>query len=88
MLSHTYTHQKKQYKAICVRLNETNGEEVLSLLKQNEAEPHEYGAVIMIRYGDGRIETIGVGDWVRVGENGVVKTFTDDEFNSKYEVLL
>ena len=82
-----YTHQKKPYRATALQYREDNREDVLSFLKQNLAEAHEYGEFIMIRFGRGRIDTIGYGSWLLVGEDGQVRSHGDEEFSVKYEEL-
>ena len=79
-----YTHQKRPYRALAVQFTDYNAEEVMAVLKSNGADPHEYGEYIMIRFKNG-IETISVGSWVVVGENGSVKCYSDETFNIKYE---
>jgi hypothetical protein len=81
-----YTHQKRPYRAMAIQFNETNVEEVMSVIRTNGAEPHEYGEYIMIRFPNG-IEMISIGSWVVVGENGDVKCYSNDVFHIKYEIL-
>ena len=91
-----FTHRKKQYRAYCLQYQLDNFKEINNLLLSGKAEVHLYSSEmendnrLMIRWSDGRnpsIETIQYGMWVRRGENGLVKIYTDEEFLLKYESL-
>ena len=83
----TYNYKKKPYRALCLQYRDGNAEEVLSMLSQNNAEGHLYGEHIMVRYNMHRINTIGYGDWVVVGEDGRVRFHGEDVFKIKYEEI-
>lgn len=84
-----YTHHKKLYFATCIQWTDDNTDEVIALLEKH-AEVTPYGDSLMIRWNDPRshkyhINTLYKGVWIRVGENGNMKTMSDEEFKLKYE---
>lgn len=85
----SYTHRKKLYHATCVQWTDSNTSEVIAILKDH-AEVTPYGDSLMIRWNDPRshkyhIDTLDKGVWMRIGENGEMKTMPDTEFKLKYE---
>lgn len=87
-----YTHKKKTYFATCIRWNDDNTDEVIQLIESAGASVTYLNGHLMIRWNDPRsykysICTIEPGDWVRKGENGVMKLMKDHEFKLKYETV-
>ena len=76
----SYTHQKRPYKACCLQWDKTNSMEIIGILRHAELQGEDY---IVWRHEKG-ISTLKIGDWVIVGENGVVKTYDNDVFFEKY----
>ena len=77
-----YTHKKLTYFAHCVQWKGDNANEILEIYPNASIE----GEYVVIRT-PGRLDTLYVSDWLRVGQNGVIKRFTDREFQEKYESL-
>lgn len=87
-----FTHKKKNYFAVCLQWSEYNTQEVVDLIQSTGAEVTPYSGRLMIRWQNPlnykcSLDTIDVGDWVRKGENGVLKLMKDPEFQLKYEIL-
>ena len=84
-----YTHIKKPYKARCIQNRGGNNAEVLQFLAEygfnTWHSPSKDGAIFVI--DESRVKRLGmpVGWWARVGENDVLKTMSDDEFQLKYQ---
>lgn len=92
IIHHIFTHQKKSYLAICLRWNGNNTDDVINLIKSSGAAADIFNDSIMIRWQDSlnykcSIETMYIGDWVRKGENNVLKIMKDPEFQLKYEPI-
>ena len=88
----SYTHKKKTYFATCLQWDGTNTEEFSKLLESQGWEVAPYGDSLMIRWqekvsGKCGITTVYKGHWLRIGENGEAKLFTDVEFKTKYEEI-
>ena len=65
---------------------------MIDLLKQHGCEANPYLGELMLRWEETatthyRIEMMHIGDWLRIGENGVAKVMTDEEFKLKYEEI-
>ena len=85
-----FTHKKRPYRAECVRWVIDNTAQVITILEDGGNEVSLYAEHLMIRWkvpSPRAIDTLQLGMWLRVGENGVVKMMTDEEFNLKYEEL-
>lgn len=85
----TPTHRKKMYTAHCIQWTDDNTAEFVALLEKH-AEVSPYGELLMIRWSDPlshkyHIDTLSKGVWIRIGENGGMKTMSDAEFKLKYE---
>jgi len=87
----SYTHRKRAYHATCVQYDGWNTEQLLDLLNDEKIQAVPYGTEgIMIRFsepeaGQKVIDTISVGWWVVIGENGAKKCYDDQTFKIKYE---
>jgi hypothetical protein len=87
-----YTHKKKPYRAACTQWTASNTEEVMELMKTSGIEASPYGDAMMLRWVDpvhrnSRIDMFYPGMWLRIGENGIMKIMSDQEFKLKYEEL-
>lgn len=82
----TPTHQKHPYHAECIQWNGSNLEQVMELLPQPTelTVRHEW---LTIRFSPGEVKALHYGEWVVRGENGVVKCYSDEQFNVKYQAI-
>ena len=84
-----YTHQKRPYKATCLQWDGLNTDAVTAMLEAAGAEVSPYGEQLMLRWRNRNsgltIEMMDKWDWLRLGENGVLKMMKPDEFSLKYE---
>lgn len=87
----TPTHRKISYNATCYQWREgENKGLIMTILRDNGVEVSPFGEELFIRYLDGRsccIDTMRVGDWVLVCENGEIKMRTDAKFTLEYESI-
>ena len=93
-----YTHKKRPYKAKCIQWDTSNTLEILDTLRLNGDEAYTHGLErqniqhIMVKFKEklnGRpdIVTIEPSDWVVVGENKEVKTYSNAQFHIKYKEI-
>ena len=75
------SHRKRAYKADAIQWDGTNTEVVFDAYPGAELFGSRH---IMVRHAEG-ISTLNIGDWVVRGENGEVKSYSDDVFKVKYE---
>lgn len=73
------THMKRPYLAECIQFNGINYDEIIPLFDNVEI----YRDLIVIRHSLG-ITTLYPTDWVVIGENSIVKTYTNEIFHIKY----
>lgn len=78
-----FNYKKKVYRAAALQYEGTNADTVKALLPGMVSD---HGSYLIIRYTSS-MDTLIPGDWVRIGENGVVKCYSDDEFKLKYEPI-
>lgn len=86
----TFTHKKRPYRAMCVRWVVDNTAAIITILEGGGNEVSLYAEHLMIRWkvpSPRAIDTLKLGEWLRVGENGVVKMMTNEEFELKYEEI-
>lgn len=90
-----YTHRKKPYHAIATQLSKYNIDAMVELIQatNREASATRYGTeAIMVRFANPLPRqctpaVMEVTDWLVVGENGVAKLYSDEQFKIKYEAL-
>lgn len=79
--------RKRPYTATAIQWGGENFDQVCDMLESIDCTADLYGVdKVMIRSNIG-IETLNLGDWVVQGENLNVKTYTDQEFQTKYEQI-
>ena len=86
-----FTHIKKPYRARCIQNTNENLEEMFDLMSARDYvqwHPSVHGTLYFQHRDDSRTKLrILSGWWVRVGENGSIKSFSDDEFQLKYQPI-
>lgn len=91
-LTSKFNAKKRSYHAFATQFTGTNSEEILGILKHPNIDCEVRPDCIMIRieYPEKNfrsIDTLFVGWWVVVGENGAVKFYDDETYRIKYEGL-
>ena len=90
------THKRRARHAEALQFNADNIQVMLAKLRQTDgcsAEQYKGSPdMILVRntISDGMnpgIYTLYVGDWLVTGENGITKSYSDQEFKIKYEEL-
>lgn len=83
-----FTHRKRPYHAEAVKWDGSNYDAIKALIPQAE-KPYftAYGNGYIAIRTTGRLDTLAIGDWVVRGENGQVKCYKPEAFESKYEAL-
>lgn len=87
----SYTHKKRTYHATCIQWTDESTHRVKELLSAH-AEVTEYSGSLMLRWNSPtshkmHIDMFHPSMWIRIGENGQMKTMTDQEFQLKYEEI-
>ena len=86
-----FTHKKRTYYALCLQWDGINTEMVIELLDRAGCDAHLYDGMLMLRWREDwhrpSIEMMKNGDWLRLGENDVLKVMTDSDFRLKYESI-
>ena len=86
-----FTHIKKPYKARCIQNTGDNVPDVLAFMAEYGYSPwfpNVDGALYLAHKDDTMDKiAIGLGWWVRVGENNEIKTFSAEEFPLKYQPI-
>ncbi len=81
------THQKRAYRARALQWDGTNTLDIIDALRhEHVTRLDEHPEYLIIRHAP-HISCLSLGDWVVVGENGAVKTYTDVVFKTKYEEI-
>ena len=81
------THKKRAYYAEAIQWT---GDNFAAIARMMGIEPSSDeivlwgGHQVILRHARG-IDTLHIGDWLARGENGNVKRYTDEVFNTKYE---
>jgi len=86
-----FTHVKRPYHACCMIWDGTNTPMVIHQLHLHGCEAHAYGDQLMLRWKDDfrkpSLEMMSLGAVLRIGENGVMKVMSPEEFALKYEPI-
>lgn len=90
-----YTHRKRPYYAQATQLTKYNIQDMVHWIQatNREATASLYdGGKIMVRFANPlprqcTPNVMNVGDWLVIGENGIAKLYTDEQFKIKYEEL-
>jgi hypothetical protein len=78
------THQKTPYLAEAIQWDGHNSAQVITLINADVRETE--GKYLMVRAAND-IFTMVPGWWAVKGENGIVKCYSNDVFNVKYQAL-
>ena len=76
-----FTHMKRPYRAQAIQWDSSNTSEIMQMLSSTS---RLYNGKLMLKHKNGDFSTLSPTDWVVKGENGEVKRYSDEVFNTKY----
>ena len=91
-----FTHKRIGRKAVCLQFTDATVDKALDILNNDDdyaAEVHKCNPdILLVRNrnptpSSPRIFTLCAGDWLVIGENGITRRYTDEQFKIKYETL-